>query len=42
MQRRLEALRGAQERASAYILAAVGLTWAPGEWPPALAEETDE
>lgn len=40
MQRRLEALRGSQERASGYILAAVGLTWTPGEWPP--IEETDE
>lgn len=39
MQRRLEALRESQERASAYILAAVGLEWRPGEWPPVSSGE---
>lgn len=34
MQRRLEALRESQERASAFILATVGLEWRAGEWPP--------
>ncbi|MCD6077356.1 MAG: integrase [Ramlibacter sp.] len=34
----LEHLRQHQERASAYVLAALGLVHKPGQWPPQLAE----
>ena len=32
----LDHLRGYQERASAYVLDALGLQWTEGEWPPRL------
>jgi len=34
----LDHLRGYQERASAYVLDALGLRWTEGEWPPRLKE----
>lgn len=34
----LEHLRQHQDRASAYVLAALGLVHEPGQWPPRLAE----
>lgn len=30
----LDHLRGYQEKASAYVLEALGLDWAQGQWPP--------
>lgn len=35
----LDHLRGYQERASAYVLDALGLRWTEGEWPPRLRSE---
>lgn len=39
----LDHLRGYQEKASAYVLDALGLQWTEGEWPPCLkqSEPTD-
>ena len=34
----LDHLRGYQERASAYVLDALGLQWIEGEWPPRLKQ----
>lgn len=38
----LDHLRGHQERASAYVLDALGLQWTEGEWPPRLASTLTE
>jgi integrase len=35
-------LRGYQEKASAYVLNALGLEWTAGEWPPRLASTREE
>lgn len=37
----LNHLRGYQEKASAYVLDALGLQWTEGEWPPRLVNGTD-
>lgn len=41
LQRELDELRKSQSDASAYILAKLGLTWTPGEWPPTCAAERE-
>ena len=35
-------LRGYQDKASAYVLDALGLEWTEGEWPPCLIDEENE
>ena len=34
----IDHLRGYQERASAYVLDALGLQWTEGQWPPRLKQ----
>lgn len=34
----LDHLRGYQEKASAYVLEALGLGWTEGQWPPRLKQ----